>query len=131
MYFVTVSKFVEHFKLEALTPSIECEERKITELDVNRPALQLAGFFDYFDPTRLQIIGKVEYTYLEQMEDEARDKCIERLMSYKEIPCIVLCREEIIPFPKMLECAKENGIPIFKTDLPTKSRYFQIGRAHV
>lgn len=121
MYSVKVSKLIEHFKLEPLTPTIEYDNRQITDSDVNRPALQLAGFFDYFDPTRLQIIGKVEHTYLEKMSDEARDKCIERLMGYKEIPCIILCREEIEPFPKMLECAEKNGIPIFKTDEATST----------
>ena len=53
MYSVKVSKLIEHFKLEPLTPQIEYENREIKESDVNRPALQLAGFFDYFDPTKL------------------------------------------------------------------------------
>ncbi len=121
MYFVTVSQIKEQFKLQVLTPDIDYKNRKITECDVNRPALQLAGFFDYFDPTRLQIIGKVEYTYLEKVSPEERAHKIKRLMSYKQIPCIVICREEIEPFPEMLECARNNGIPIFKTDLPTTS----------
>ncbi len=121
MYFVTVSQIKEQFKLQVLTPDIDYKNRKITECDVNRPALQLAGFFDYFDPTRLQIIGKVEYTYLEKVSPEERAHKIKRLMSYKQIPCIVICRDEIEPFPEMLECARNNGIPIFKTDLPTTS----------
>ncbi len=121
MYFVTVSQIKEQFKLQVLTPDIDYKNRKITECDVNRPALQLAGFFDYFDPTRLQIIGKVEYTYLEKVSPEERAHKFKRLMSYKQIPCIVICREEIEPFPEMLECARINGIPIFKTDLPTTS----------
>ena len=122
MYSVTVEKMKDQLKLELLTPEIDLEERKITQCDVNRPALQLAGFFDYFDPTRLQIIGKVEHTYLEKMSEEERNKRIKRLMSYKEIPCIVICRgEELNIFPYMLECAKENNIPILKTDMPTSS----------
>lgn len=121
MYFVTVEQMKEQLKLESLTPEIELKHRKITECDVNRPALQLAGFFDYFDPTRLQIIGKVEHTYLEKMSEEERNKKIKRLMDYTDIPCIVLCREEIEVFPYMLECAKANNIPIFKTNMPTSS----------
>lgn len=121
MYSVEVSKFIEHFKLMNLTPTVDYKDRKITLCDVNRPALQLAGFFDYFDATRLQIIGKVEYTYLEKMKPDERDRRIEKLMSYTEIPCIVICREEIEPFSKMLECAKKNNIPIFKCDWPTTS----------
>lgn len=121
MYFVTVEQMKEQLKLEVLTPEIELKHRKITECDVNRPALQLAGFFDYFDPTRLQIIGKVEHTYLEKMSEEERNKKIKRLMDYKEIPCIVLCRDELTVFPYMLECAKENNIPIFRTKMATSS----------
>ncbi|MGL5676470.1 MAG: HPr(Ser) kinase/phosphatase [Cellulosilyticaceae bacterium] len=128
MYSVKVSKLVEHFDLEPLTPDVPYEDRTITESDVNRPALQLAGFFDYFDPTRLQIIGKVEHTYLEKMSDSDRDKCIERLFSYKEIPCIVICREEIVPFTKTLECAEKNGIPVFKTNDSTTSFLAEVNR---
>ena len=121
MYFVTVEQMKEQLQLELLTPEIELKHRKITECDVNRPALQLAGFFDYFDPTRLQIIGKVEHTYLEKMSEEERNKKIKRLMDYTEIPCIVLCRDELTAFPYMLECARENNIPIFKTNMATSS----------
>ena len=121
MYFVTVEQMKEQLKLELLTPEVDLKHRKITECDVNRPALQLAGFFDYFDPTRLQIIGKVEHTYLEKMSEEERNKRIKRLMDYTEIPCIVLCRDELTAFPYMLECAKENNIPIFKTNMATSS----------
>lgn len=128
MYSVKVSKLVERFKLEPLTPNIEYDDRQITESDVNRPALQLAGFFDYFDPTRLQIIGKVEHTYMQQMDDVERLQCIQRLMSYKEIPCIVLCREEIDPFPEMIECAEKNGIPLFKTEEATTSFLAEVNR---
>lgn len=122
MYFVTVAQLREHFKLDILTPNIDYKDRKITQCDVNRPALQLAGFFDYFDPTRLQVIGKVENTYLEKIDnEEERNRKIKKLMDFVDIPCIVICREEIEPFPYLLQCAEQNGIPIFKTDLPTSS----------
>lgn len=121
MYSVTVEQLRKRFKLELLTPEIEFAQRKITQCDVNRPALQLAGFFDYFDPTRLQIIGKVEWTYLEQIPEDERNKKIKRLMDYTDIPCIVICREEIEPSPYMLSCAKESNIPIFKTKMATSS----------
>ena len=121
-YDVTVKQLIEYLELENLTPQIPFEDRKITECDVNRPALQLAGFFDYFDPTRLQIIGKVETTYLEKLPDEeTRRKRIKRFMDYKEIPCIIICRDEIDAHPYMLECAHEKGIPIFKSELSTST----------
>lgn len=121
MYSVKVSKLIDHFKLIPLTPEVDYKDRHITDSDVNRPALQLAGFFDYFDPTRLQVIGKVEHSYLEKMSEEERNLCIERLFEYKDIPCMIICREETVPFPKTLECAIKQGIPVFKTDLSTTS----------
>lgn len=129
MYFVTVKQLFNYFELENLTPDVPYENRKIIECDVNRPALQLAGFFDYFDATRLQIIGKVESTYLDKIENqEEREHRIKRFMEYKEIPCIIICREEISPDPYMLQCAKENGIPIFKSDLATSTLLAEINR---
>lgn len=118
MYFVTAKQLLDYFELENLTPDIPYENRKITVSDVNRPALQLAGFFDYFVETRLQIIGKVESTYLAQIQDEAeRKNRIERFMAYTQMPCIILCLNELEADPYMLECAKKSGIPIFKSHL--------------
>lgn len=118
MYFVTAKQLLDYFELENLTPDIPYENRKITESDVNRPALQLAGFFDYFVATRVQIIGKVESTYLAQIQDEAeRKNRIERFMVYNQMPCIILCLNELEADPYMLECAKKSGIPIFKSHL--------------
>ena len=82
LYDVKIDKIIEKFKLENSTPDIDFEHISISQTDVNRPALQLAGFFDYFDSERVQIIGKVEYTYLSKMEEELRCKTLE--------PCLVL-----------------------------------------
>ena len=60
MYTVSLKKFIkkmEKMQIENLTPEIDTESIEITQSDVNRPALQLAGFFDYFDHHRVQIIG--------------------------------------------------------------------------
>ena len=128
-YDVTVKALFDHLELENLTPDISFENRKITECDVNRPALQLAGFFDYFDPTRLQIIGKVETTYIEKLpNDEMRRESIRRFMAYKEIPCIIICREELGPHPFMIEYAHENNIPIFKSSLSTSTLIAETNR---
>ena len=59
---VSLSRIIEKFKLENLTPEIETKGIKITQPDINRPALQLAGYFEHYEATRLQIIGFVEYT---------------------------------------------------------------------
>ena len=62
---VKMEKVVEKFKLENLTPDIDIKSIKISMPDVNRPALQMAGYFEHFDSSRLQVIGFVEYTYME------------------------------------------------------------------
>ena len=129
MYHVTVEELANYLELENLTPEIPFKERKITESDVNRPALQLAGFFKYFDSDRLQIIGKVESRFLQEIEDEVeRKKRIRRFMAYTQIPCIIFCRKEVKPDPYLLECAYESGIPVFRTDLPTSTLLAEANR---
>ena len=64
----------------------------ITVAEVNRPSLQIDGFFDYFDPRRIQILGKVEYTYLEQMNPVDRASRFDQLFS-TQIPALVVTSE--------------------------------------
>ena len=70
MYSVELKKLVEKMQLENCTPEIDISHILIKHPDVNRPALQLAGFFDYFDAERVQIIGNVEHAYMEKMEKD-------------------------------------------------------------
>ena len=64
MYTVDLQDCIDKMDLECLTPDVDISQIKITQSDINRPALQLAGFFDYFDHHRVQIIGHVENTFL-------------------------------------------------------------------
>ena len=66
---VSLQGIIDKMKLENLTPEISVDKIKITQPDINRPALQIAGYFEYFDATRLQIIGFVEYTYMEGLSE--------------------------------------------------------------
>ncbi|MBQ8846747.1 MAG: HPr(Ser) kinase/phosphatase, partial [Lachnospiraceae bacterium] len=91
MYSVGLKKVVEKMQLENCTPEIDISHILIKHPDVNRPALQLAGFFDYFDAERVQIIGNVEHAYMEKMEKDHGLSIMEKLMSFK-VPCIVFCR---------------------------------------
>ncbi|OOB80483.1 MAG: HPr(Ser) kinase/phosphatase [Epulopiscium sp. Nuni2H_MBin003] len=118
MYSVKLEKLVERFELENLTPEVLYADRKVMEIGVNRPALQLTGFFDYFDSKRLQVIGKVETTYLEKMCPTKRKDSLSRLFSYSEIPCIVLTKE-INLLPEMYNLAIQSNTPIFKSNLNT------------
>ena len=62
---ISLLKIIEKMKLENLTPEIDIDGIKINQPDINRPALQLAGYFEHYEASRLQIIGFVEYTYME------------------------------------------------------------------
>ena len=81
--------------------------------DVNRPALQMAGYFEHFDSSRLQVIGFVEYTYMEGISEEQKRVVYDKLMSY-DIPCVVFCRE-LQPDPIFLEIAHKYNRPVFST----------------
>lgn len=113
MYSVTLEELIEEFKLINLTTEVDIKDRKIENAEINRPALQLSGFFDYFDSERLQIIGIVEYTFLTKMTPEFRQETLKKLFSYK-LPCVVLCRD-LEPLPEMLFYANENNIPILQS----------------
>ena len=110
---ITLEKFVNEFELENLTPEIELNGRMLTQKFVNRPALQLTGFFDHFDNTRIQIIGRIEHTYMGRQSIETRMEILDRLLGSR-IPCIVFCRS-LEPFPEMFDIAKKYSVPIFKT----------------
>lgn len=117
MFTVSVERIIEHFNLINLTPDINLKDIEVTHTDVNRPALQLAGFFDYFDNERVQAIGKVEYSYLNEMEPNARKQVIEKMFKFK-IPCLVFCRG-LQPFPEIIELAKNYNVPILITQEST------------
>lgn len=123
---VRLQKVIEKMKLENLTPEIEVDKIKITQPDINRPALQIAGYFEHFDATRLQIIGFVEYTYMEGMTDEEKREAYEKLMSY-EIPCIVFSRD-LKPDAVFLETALKHRIPVLSTKKSTSAFMAEIIR---
>lgn len=116
---IKLSELVEKMDLKDLTPevNVDMDEREVTVPDVNRPALQLAGFYDRFDSNRVQIIGSVEDRYLHTHTAEQRLEMYEKLLSHP-IPCIVFCRG-IIPEEPFLKKAVECGIPIFSTEKHT------------
>ena len=117
MFSVKVSKIVENLKLEKLYYNDQHDDIEVSSSDVNRPGLQLMDFFDYFDPTRIEVIGKVEMTYLETMEPDARAKCLYKLFS-KKFPMAVICRG-MTPHPELVAAAEKYDIPLLRTDLST------------
>ena len=119
MYTVKLTNLIEKNNLENLTPDIDIKHIRILQPDVNRPALQLAGFFDYFDSDRVQVIGHVENAYLQKMEKGEAFKIMAKLMDYK-VPCIVFCRNMEIE-PELIALASEKGIPMLRTSKTTSS----------
>ncbi len=113
MYSAELTKFMEDFRLENLTPEISLQGRCIARSEVNRPALQLAGFYERFDNDRMQVIGRVEHSYLLSLSAEKRREAILHLFQY-HIPCLILCKNLEV-FPEMLEYAKRYDTPIFRT----------------
>ena len=116
---VALSKVVDKMKLENLTPEIDISGKKVITTEVNRPALQLTGFFDHFESERVQIIGYVEYTYLQYLTREQRLSVYEKLLSYK-IPCLIYTTLTT-PDPDMIELAKKYEVPIFVTKKATSA----------
>ena len=85
--------------------------------DVNRPALQLNGFYEHFEENRIQMIGMVEYAYMNNKPVEERAKIYQKLLSY-DIPCLIFCRG-FVPEQSLMDVAHERKIPILGTDRGT------------
>ena len=114
---VKFAKMVEKMDLKNMTPEIDLTEKVITVPDVNRPALQLTGYFDHFDSVRVQIIGYVEYTYLETLTAERKKEIYQELFSYG-IPCLIYTTG-IDPEEELLRQARETNTPGFVTEKKT------------
>ena len=117
--YVKLSKVVETLNLKNLTPDVDMTEKKVMVPDINRPALQLTGFFEHFAYERVQLIGCVEYTFLENMEEDEKEKIYDMLLSYK-IPCIIFCRN-LKPDDSLIEKANKANVPVFSTETPTSA----------
>lgn len=126
MYTVSLEEFIEKMNVVNLTPEIDVSAIKITQADLNRPALQLAGFFDYFDHHRIQIIGQVEHTYMEKQGIEKSAEMMGKILSYK-VPGIVFCRNLPVP-EEFLELAREHQIPILQSESDTSGFSAEVTR---
>ncbi len=123
---VKLEQIIEKMKLENLTPQLDISKIKITQPDINRPALQMAGYFEHFEATRLQIIGFVEYTYMEGLPEARQRDVYNRLLSC-DIPAMVFCRE-LQPNALFMQTAIENNVPILMTKKATSAFMAEIIR---
>ena len=111
--YVVLSKIIEEQKLEVISTPEGYRDIRVHVPEVNRPGLQLLGFFDYFDPERIQVIGKIEYTYLKKMNSDERYKALKSFFSLKPVAVVVTRALEI--FPEMELAAKENSVPLLRS----------------
>ena len=118
-YTVKLKTIVEEHDLHPLHTSADYEQAVLVTADVNRPAMQLTGFYNYFDPHRLQIIGRVESTYLDTLSNEQRLESLERFMQY-DISALVVCHGAAA-FPECLEMAVKYDRNVFITNEDTSS----------
>ena len=116
-YSVKLKTIVTEHNLRPIHLAKDYEQAVLTTADVNRPAMQLTGFYNYFDPRRLQIIGRVESTYLNTLSREDRRKAYERFMAY-DIAALVVCHG-VTPSPECVEMAERYDRNLFVTDEDT------------
>lgn len=112
-YSVKLKTIIEEHNLTPLHLSRDYETALVTTTDINRPAMQLTGFYNYFDPKRIQIIGRVESTYLDTLTEEERLESLERFMKY-DIAALVICHG-VPAFPECIEMAEKYDRNLFIT----------------
>ena len=116
-YTVKLKTVAEELALTPVRLSKDYENIVITVADINRPALQLTGYYDYFNPMRVQIIGMVETTYMETLSQEERRSAFRKLMSYG-FPALVVCHECKV-LEECLQACEEFDKCLFTSDLNT------------
>ncbi|MBE6928924.1 MAG: HPr(Ser) kinase/phosphatase [Ruminococcaceae bacterium] len=110
---VGLSEIIHEFNLEVLVASTNIEKIVIDSDDINRPGLQLAGFFDHFDAKNLQIVGRTEVTFLDRFTPERREAAFDNLFS-RGIPALIYSRS-IEPHPECLEMARKHDITVLRS----------------
>ena len=116
-YYVLLSDIINEYSLETIYCPCDPKNIKIKNNDVNRPGLQLAGFYEYFDSTRIQIAGKAEFAYMEQLSEEKRIAAFANLFSQKP-PAFIVSRSLEL-FPEIESLAKENEVPVLRSSQST------------
>ena len=118
-YSVPLSKLVKEFDLQIEFASSDYDEIRLTVEDVSRPGIQLAGYFEHFEPLRLQVMGNVEMGYLRQLAPEERLSVLDRLFSYK-FPAVLLARN-LEPDEAFLAIAKRHDVTVLRTQEATST----------
>ena len=118
-YSVSLTTVVNEFDLEVAFAATDFDRIQLTVPDVARPGLQLAGYYDHFEPMRLQILGNAEISYLSKLSSAQRMTIYDRLFSYK-FPALVLSRNGV-PTPECLEMARKHNVTLLRSQNATGS----------
>ena len=113
----SLKKMVEIFGMEILHKGRDFDNTVVTISDVNRPALQLVGFYDYFDDKRLQILGRGEMRYLDRMTESERMRVFNKLLSYP-FPALIIARGMAAP-EELLQMAEKHDRTLLQSDEST------------
>ena len=111
---VPLSELVERLGLDKVYIADNYEQTKISTVEINRPGLELTGYFEFFDNKRIQVLGNTEFAYLGRFGSEAQKMVIESIFSFGP-PAVIICRH-IEPTNVILESAKLHKVSIFATD---------------
>lgn len=114
---VPLSSIVEKLNLQKIYVAENYDEIKITTVEINRPGLELTGYFEFFDNKRIQVLGNTEFSYLGRFGSEAQRMVIDSIFSFGP-PCVIICRN-IEPSPAIMESAKLHKVSIFSSDEST------------
>ncbi|MBO4873294.1 MAG: HPr(Ser) kinase/phosphatase [Lachnospiraceae bacterium] len=114
---ISLAQLAKDMQMVNLTPEIPLDDILIDNTDLNRPALQLTGFLEHFDASRIQIIGMVEHEYVNYLSVEERALAFERIFQ-AHIPCLIMARG-YQPVEDVTALALRYRIPILSTTLPT------------
>ena len=116
---IALTTIVKEFDLQVVHAATDFDSIRITVEDISRPGIQLAGYFDHFDPVRLQVMGNVEMSYLARLDELERSRILDRLFSYK-FPALLITRN-IAPGPLCVEMAKKHNVTLLRSSLPTST----------
>lgn len=115
---VSLQKIVDEFSLEILNGA-DLDKISVTVADLNRPGLQLSGFFEYFDKNRIQVLGKNESSYLQSFDENTQEQKIEMFFSKQPIAVVIARNLEVSEM--MIEKAQKYNIPLFRTQETTST----------
>ena len=118
-FFVTLEKFIAQLNLEILSVPDDINKIHITSTEVNRPGLLISGFSENFEPTRLQILGKMEFSYLYSLDQEVKMNRINNLFS-RGVPAVIITRNMLIS-TEIVESARKHKVPLLRTSEETSA----------